>query len=116
MTLRYQTKKNNTCVFLILFTEHPSEEESEWTARECEFFLKNYPKWFPKMAITRKAFVLGMILPIFIRREKANNFNFLSAEERGESLHKLLNEFERQYCSISYKPLRYFFYETSLHE
>ena len=101
MTLRYQTKNK--------FTEHPSEEESEWTARECEFFLKNYPKWFPKMAITRKAFVLGMILPIFIRGEKANIFNFLSAEERGESLHKLLNEFERQYCSISYKPLRYFF-------
>ena len=53
-------------------------------------------------------FVLGMIMPIFIRREKKMMYNFLSAEERGESLHKLFNEFERQYCSIAYKPMRYF--------
>ena len=79
------------------------------TARDCESFLKNYPIWFPKLGITGKAFVLGMILPIFIRREKRMIFNFLSAEERGESLHKLMNEFERQYCSITYKLLRYFY-------
>ena len=60
------------------------------------------------MDIPRKMFDLGMILPIFIRREKQMMFQFLSAEERGESLHRLFNEFERQFCSISYKPMRYF--------
>ena len=37
----------------LFFTEHPSEEESEMSARECESFLKNYPIWFPKLSITR---------------------------------------------------------------
>ena len=91
-----------------LVTEHPSEEETELLAKECENFLESLPGWFPLQAIQRKAYVLGMILPIFIRREKTRIFNFLSAEERGESLHKLFNEFERQFCSIPYKPLRYF--------
>ena len=59
------------------------------------------------MDITREMFDLGMILPIFIRREKQMMFKFLSAEERGESLHRLFNEFERQFCCISYKALRY---------
>ena len=35
-------------------------------------------------------------------------FKLLSAEEQGESLHKLFNEFERLCCSIPYKPMRYF--------
>ena len=46
------------------------------------------------MDIRRKMFDLGMILSIFVRREKQMMFKFLSAEERGESLHKLFNEFE----------------------
>ena len=58
--------------------------------------------------ITRKTFVLGMILPIFIRKEKNKVFKFLSAEEKGESLHKLFNEFERQYYTLPHKPTRYF--------
>ena len=91
----------------LMFTEHPSEEQTELLAKECEDYIDNLPGWFPSQDIQRKAYVLGMILPIFIRREKAMIFNFLSAEERGESLHKLFNEFERQYCSISYRPLRY---------
>ena len=33
---------------------------------------------------------------------------FLSAEEKGKSLHKLFNEFERQYCSVPHKPTRYY--------
>ena len=61
----------------------------------------------PNSDIIRKTYVLGMILPIFIRREGWRIFKFLSAEEQGESLHKLMNEFERQYASISYKPKRY---------
>ena len=77
-----------------------------WTSGLCSIILK-LPGWFPSQDIQRKAYVLGMILPIFIRREKTMIFNFLSAEERGESLHKLFNEFERQYCSIPYRPLRY---------
>ena len=31
----------------------------------------------------------------------------MSAEEQGEGLHKLFNEYERQYGSIAYKPQRY---------
>ena len=53
-------------------------------------------------------FVLGMILPIFIRREKKKVFKFLSAEQQGETLHKLFNEFERRFCTMGYKPARYY--------
>ena len=89
----------------LFFKEDSNDEEIENLAKECEFFLDNIPKWFPLMDITRKMYDLGMILPIFIRREKQMMFKFLSAEERGESLHRLFNEFERQFCSISYKPI-----------
>ena len=47
-------------------------------------------------------------MPIFIRKEKKNILKFLSAEEQGEGLHKLFNEYERQYGSIAFKPQRYF--------
>ena len=40
--------------------------------------------------------------------KKEKVFKFLSAEEKGESLHKLFNEFERQYCSVPHKPTMYF--------
>ena len=43
----------------------------------------------------------------FIRKEMKNIFKFLSAEEQGEGLHKLFNQFERQYGSTAYKPQRY---------
>ena len=92
----------------LMFTEHPTDEEIESLANECEDFLKFFPARFPKFDISRKTYTLGMILPIFIRRERGSMFKFLSAEEQGESLHKLFNEFERQYCSIPYKPMRYF--------
>ena len=60
---------------------------------------------WPDQDITRKCYDLGMILPFFIGRE-AKIFKFLSAEEQGKSLHKLFNDFERQYASIPYKPKR----------
>ena len=50
--------------------------------------------------IEKASYDLGMILPFFIRREGAKIFKFLSAEEQGESLRKLFNDFERQYASI----------------
>ena len=90
-----------------LFKEDPTEEETEEVAKKCEYFLENYPIWFPEVDIQRKIYVLDMILPIFIRKEKKNIFKFLSAEEQGEGLHKLFNEYERQYGSIAYKPQRY---------
>ena len=77
----------------LLFIEKPSDEEIEAAAKECEFFLENFPVWFPNHSITHKMFILGMILPIFIRRERQMLYHFLSAEERGESIHRLLNEF-----------------------
>ena len=80
-----------------------TDEEIESLANECEDFLRLFPVRFSKFDIWRKTYTLGMILPIFIRREK-----FLSAEEQGESQHKLFNEFERQNCSIPYRPMRYF--------
>ena len=58
------------------------------------------------MDITRKMFDLGMILPIFIRREKQMMFKFLSAEERGESLHRLMS-LNDNFPVFFYKPLRY---------
>ena len=90
------------------FIEKPSDKEIEAAAKECEFFLENFPVWFPKHSITHKMFILGMILPIFIRRERQMLYHFLSAEERGESIHRLLNEFERQFSSVAFKPLKYF--------
>ena len=54
-----------------------------------------------------------MILPIFIRREKQKVYRFLCAEEKGESLHKMFNEFERNYCTMAYKPARYFAMEKA---
>ena len=90
-----------------LFNEDATEEDSEAVAQKCEYFLENYPIWFPEVDITIKMYVLGMILPIFIRREKGQIFKFLIPEEQGESLRKLFNEFERQYSSIAYKPQRY---------
>ena len=92
----------------LLFTQFPTEIETEKCAKACELFLETYPIKFPSHDISRKTFVLGMILPIFIRREKGRVFKFLSAEEKGESLHKLLNDFERHYCSTPHKPTRYF--------
>ena len=85
-----------------------TDEEIESLANECEDFLRFLPVRFSKFDIWRKTYTLGMILPIFIRREKGNLFKFLSAEEQGESQHKLFNEFERQNCSIPYRPMRYF--------
>ena len=54
----------------LMFTEHPTDEEIESLAKECEEHLKFYPVWFPKFDISRKTYTLGMILAIFIRREK----------------------------------------------
>ena len=79
-----------------------TDEEIESLANECEDFLRFFPVRFSKFDIWRKTYTLGMILPIFIRREKGNLFKYLSAEEQGESQHKLFNEFERQNCSIPY--------------
>ena len=61
----------------LLFTEFPTEIETEECAKACELFLQTYPVRFPKHDITRKTFVLGMILPIFIRNEKEEVFKFL---------------------------------------
>ena len=94
-------------IHFLLFNETPTEEQTEECAKAREEFLKIYPVLFPDSDITRKMFVISMILPIFIRREKAKTFKFISAEEQGETLHKLFNELERQYCSIRYKPGRY---------
>ena len=58
----------------MIFTENPTEEQTEATAAKCEYFLENYPLWFPREDITRKMYVIGMILPIFIRREKKKYF------------------------------------------
>ena len=91
----------------MLFNEFPTKQETENCAKPCEDFLENSPGWFPDQDITRKCYDLGMILPFFIRREGAKIFKFLSAEEQGKSLHKLFNDFERQYASIPYKPKRY---------
>ena len=76
----------------LMFTEHPTDEEIESLANECEDFLKFFPARVPKIDISRKTYTLGMILPIFIRRERGSMFKFLSAEEQGKSLHKLFNE------------------------
>ena len=76
----------------MILTENPTEEKTEATAAKCEYFLENYPLWFPREDITRKMYVIGMILPIFIRGGK-NIFKFLSAEERGESLHRHAHNF-----------------------
>ena len=54
-----------------LFKEDPTDEEAEAVALKCEEFLENYPMWFPQMDITRKTYVLGMILPIWCCRLKS---------------------------------------------
>ena len=82
-----------------LFKEDPIEEETEEVAKKYEYFLDNYPIWFPEVDIQRKIYVLGMILPIFIRKEKHIQIS--------EWWRALFNEFKRQYASIAYKPQRY---------
>jgi len=47
-----------------MFTEHPTDEEIESLAKECEEYLKFYPVQFPKFDISRKTYTLVMILPI----------------------------------------------------
>ena len=65
----------------LLFNEYPTREETEECAKQCEYFLENYPLWFPTENITRKCFVLGKIFSIFIRREKSKIFK--SRRKRG---------------------------------
>ena len=91
----------------LIFNANQTDEEIEECASLCENFLEFYTVMFPYYDLTRKMFVLGMILPIFLRKEKQNMYKFLCAEEKGESLHKLFNEFERQFCTMAYKPARY---------
>ena len=55
-----------------MFTENPTDEDIESLASECEDFLRYHPVKFPKLDISRKTYTLGMILPIFIRRDKGN--------------------------------------------
>ena len=74
----------------------------------CESFLEFYPVDFPDFDITRKMFVLSMILPIFIRKEGKIISKVLSAEQQGEELHKEMNELERVYSATPNKSQRYF--------
>ena len=68
----------------------------------------------PDKDLTRKQFVLGMILPIFIRKESLGAvYKFLTLEECGESLHKVLNSLERRYASTRAKAERYLLMKQS---
>ena len=48
------------------FTEHPTIEQTEEAAQLCEEYLEIFPVLHPDKDLTRKQFVLGIILPIFI--------------------------------------------------
>ena len=96
------------------FTEHPTIEQTEEAAQLCEEYLEIFPVLHPDKDLTRKQFVLGMILPIFIRKESLGTvYKFLTLEECGESLHKILNSLERRYASTRAKAERYLLMKQS---
>ena len=85
---------------------HPTDEEVEKFAQECDKFCKLFPVFFPRKNLTRKMVELSLVLPKFIREMKGKLNTILRFEQEGEHLHQLLNSLENKYKSIYNKEER----------
>ena len=65
----------------------------------CQDWGKTLPVLFPERTITRKGHVLSIHVPEYILEKRLFN-QFYKLEQRGESVHSVVNKLNRRFISV----------------
>ena len=89
-------------------TKNATKAQLEETAQIYAKFTEVFPMLFPSNHITRKMHVLSIVAPKQIREQGAV-YKMMKIEQKGEQIHKQLNDLDSQFSNIKNKSKRFFY-------